>query len=216
MNHLASLYQRHYEEIYSVRESFPELNLEGPLLMHLEQYYQQSTKLMIIGQETKGWTSDSDIAFQQKTYQKFNMGEQYYSSPFWNITRKIEKILGIAPYSCAWSNLNRYDFDGCAPTDEILSELVKLDFLVCEEIKAVKPDVCLFFTNRKYDHRLRDTFEGIGLVEIPGLPAKHFSRLVHPELPYHTYRTPHPRVIRTRRWEEGFLSAISAELRISC
>ena len=48
--------------------------------------------------------------------------------------------------------------------------------------------------------------------EVAGLPFNHFCRLVHPELPPHTYRTPHPRTIRTRKWEENFLSVMDREL----
>jgi len=178
-------------------------------LMDLDSYGHQPIRLFIIGQETNGWSSKyDDIESLLKTYREFNMGEGYYSSPFWNITRKLEDLLSIDHYSCAWSNINRYDHNGREPKGEILKEIRRLDFLVREELSLIHPDVCFFFTNRKYDYRLRELYSGVEMHEVKELPYNHFCRLEHQDLPLHTYRTPHPRTIRTRKWERAFLSVM--------
>ena len=51
----------------------------------------------------------ADTNEQLETYEEFDFGVSYYSSPFWNIIRKVERALSIEPYAIAWSNLNRFD-----------------------------------------------------------------------------------------------------------
>lgn len=188
-------------------------DLEGPFLMELSSYYKQPIKLLIIGQQTKGWCCDyNDHKSLLDTYRDFRMGEKYYSTPFWNITRKVEDIIGIARYSCAWSNINRYDHNGGEPKGEILNKIQTLDYLVKEEISVIQPDVCLFFINRKYDYRLQVLYPGIQMEAIDGLPFNHFVQLWHVSLPKYSFRTPHPRTIRTRKWENAFIGAMKSIL----
>lgn len=210
---LDAFYSANHKTIINVRESFEDTDLHGPLIMNLESYWRQPVKLMIVGQETKGWNSNyKDLESLKETYREFNMGERYYSSPFWNITRKIEAIIGLPSFSCAWTNLNRFDYKGGSVPNHAVSKISELDFFVCEEVRLASPDVCLFYTNRKYDNRLADIFSGIEFQKIDDLPYNHFCRLVHPALPKNSYRTPHPRTIRTRKWEESFLSVMESLL----
>jgi len=207
MKSLRELYQENKATLKKVRESFI---IEGPLLMELCAYYKQPIKLFIVGQETNGWRccDNNDHESLLSAYSDFNMGEKYYSSPFWNITRKIEDIIGIARYSCAWSNINRYDHNGGEPKGEILNEIRTLDYLVAEEISVIQPDVCLFFINRKYDYRLHGLYPGIQMETINGLPFNHFVQLRHDSLPKYSFRTPHPKTIRIRKWEDAFIDAM--------
>jgi hypothetical protein len=118
-------------------------DLEGPLLMELFSHYEQSIKLFIIGQETNGWCCDyNDHDSLLGTYMRFKRGEKLCSSPFRDITRKVEALIGIARDSCVWSNINRYDHNGGEPKGEILNEIRSLDYLVAEEVSAIQPDVC--------------------------------------------------------------------------
>lgn len=134
-------------------------------------------------------------------------GKRDYPSPFWNVTRKVEFVLGIERYSCAWSNLNRFDHNGGPPKGEkILEEVAKLDFLVREEIQILNPDICLFYTNWKRDVRIKALYPGVQFHDVEGLPSRHFARLIHDSLPELTLRTPHPRTIRMRKWEDAFLT----------
>ena len=210
---LDDFYTANHDRLVTVRESFGDTHLEGPLLMDLDTYWRQSVKLMIVGQETNGWNCDyDDLQTLKKTYREFNMGERYYSSPFWNMTRKIEALIGLPAFSCAWTNLNRFDYEGGPVPDHAVPKLSELDYFVREEVRLVSPHVCLFYTNYKYDARLAKVFSGLEFQKVEGLPFKHFCRLVHPMLPHHTYRTPHPRTIRTQRWEKPFLSVMESLL----
>ena len=146
MQALRDLYQAHIERFAQFVNSFPNEHFNGPLLMESSAYYQQPRKLLIVGQQTYGGPCEyGNIDAQLEWYRKFNMGWQEgkrdYPSPFWNVTRKVEFVLGIERYSCAWSNLNRFDHNGGPPKGEkILEEVAKLDFLVREEIQILNPD----------------------------------------------------------------------------
>jgi len=208
MKTLRELYQTHSARISQFAQSFPTEGLQGPLLMDPVAYFRQPTKLLVVGQETGGWHDDyDDIAAQLNAYRKFNLGDNWIG-PFWNVTRKVESNLGIERCSCAWTNLNRFDQDGEPPAGAVLTAMPALDFLVREEIQIIRPDICLFYTNRKYDHRIEALFPGVQFSDIDGLPSSHFARLRHTELPALTIRTPHPRTMRMKGWEEPFLTSL--------
>lgn len=209
MTTLHTLYQKHHAQMIAVRERFPDEELYGPLLCAPTAYFDQPRRLLVIGQETNGWACNPcDLDGQLAAYRDFNVGENWRMSPFWQLTRKIEALLGIAPCACAWTNLSRYDQDHRPPKGAVLTEITTLDFLVREEITALRPDVCLFFTNRKHDSRLRAVYEGLSFEDVPVLPPGHFSRLIHPDLPTLTIRTPHPKSIRLRKLEPALLEAM--------
>lgn len=203
---LRDLYANNVGRFTQFVHSFPDEDLPGPLLIEPTAYFEQPRRLLVVGQETGGWGYYyDDVDAQLAVYKKFNLGEKW-PGPFWNITRKVESILGIERCSCAWSNLNRFDHDGHAPIGKILDELSKLDFLVREEIRILRPDICLFYTNRKYDHRLKALYPGAQFNDVEGLPGSHFARLTHTDLPKLTFRTPHPRSMRMQGNEKAFLT----------
>lgn len=208
MTTLRDLYQNHRERFAKFGRSFPDESLQGPLLMEPTAYFDQRIKLLVVGQETGGWHDDhDDIDAQLECYRKFNLGDNW-PGPFWNITRKVETVLGVDRCSCAWSNLNRFDHDGEPPTGAVLDAMPTFDFLLREEIQTLRPEVCLFYTNRKYDHRLEALYPGLQFSDVEGLPSSHFAHLTHSDLPQLTLRTPHPRTIRMKGWEEAFLESL--------
>lgn len=209
-NRLNQLYIKNNDIINEYRKKHSDKNLHGPLLLNISNYSSQKIKLMVVGQETFGWNKSLSIVEQRTTYQEFNFGSSYYSSPFWNVIRKLERSLNIEPYAISWSNLNRFDVDcGSPDRTELAQDIASLDYLVKEEISILKPDVCIFFTNHNYDKRLRDLYQDLVFDNVHRLPKKHFSKLNHPDLPKYTLRAPHPRTIRTQRWEDDFITVVS-------
>jgi hypothetical protein len=209
MNNLRDYYKNEWEKIDHFRSILKDDNFSGPLLLELKSYHLQKVKLLIIGQQTKYWaTNSSDLNDLLDIYSGFNLGKHYTNSPFWNITRKIEAIIGIDKYSCAWTNLNRFDYKGEEPKGDILEKIKEFDYLVKEEIRILKPDICLFYTHNKYDYRLTNLYNNLQFEKIYNLPSNQFSKLSHSDLPEHTYRTPHPNSIRLRKWESDFLKVM--------
>jgi hypothetical protein len=206
---LSSLYVGYIDDLRTFADKYNDKNLHGPLMMSIDKYSNQQIKLMVIGQETFGWDRSLNIECQQKTYTDFDFGSSYKSTPFWNIIRKTESALGIEPYSIAWSNINRFDENQGPPSDSILNELVKFDEILKNEITILKPDVCILFTNHKYDYRLEKLYENLAFENIDSLPEGHFYKLFHPELPKITIRAPHPKTIRLQNWEDKFLEFLA-------
>lgn len=206
---LRKLYLNNMDKLKAFYNENEWLNLCGPLCVKVGEYRKQKTKLMIIGQETHGWCNSLTLQDQLDTYEAFNFGSSYVSSPFWNVTRKLERALDITPYAIAWSNINRFDCDEGSPDGTAIEESIKdFDFILKEEIDVLSPDVCILFTNRKYDSRLSDLFSGLVFKDVDELPVSHFAKLNHPLLPAFTIRAPHPKTIRMMSWENDFLEYI--------
>jgi hypothetical protein len=210
-NELLSLYTKRQKDFKKVVESFPEVDLAGPLLMSPNpEYYTSINKLLIIGQETNGWSCHiNDLEKQMQQYQNFNVGIEYYASPFWNITRKVEDALDNKPHSCAWTNLNKFDLDGGRPHGKYEAAISELDNILLSELKIIKPDFCLFYTGPSFDNRLKTIFKDIEFIQIPNFTLRQFCKLKHPSLPENSYRSHHPKSLRIRYLEDGFVDYLS-------
>ena len=208
---LLELYRQEQETFAHVVKSFPHDDLAGPFLMSPGQnYFEQKSPLLIVGQETNGWTYHvQEIEKQMSTYENYNVGINNGTTAFWNVIRRIETILGNAPHSCAWTNLSRFDLYGGKPHGKYQKVISQLDNLVLEEIRIVDPKVCFFFTGPDYDRRLLNIFPGIEMIEIPGWNINQLCLLKHPSLPVYTFRSYHPKSLRLRRLESTFIQTVS-------
>lgn len=190
-------------------------NIHGPLLMSPNDIYEkQPLPFLVIGQETYGWDVFSDIVTEDECLEMmhitedFNVGEKYYASPFWNVTRKIEGILGNEPCSCAWTNISKYDQDGGRPDKECEEKFSVIDNLLRDEIKIINPKICIFFTSHNLDYRVEKIFGQVEFIEINNFDIDVFCQLKHPDLPLLTFRTYHPKYLRISGMEGSFLDVI--------
>lgn len=208
---LIHLYKQEQGAFESVVKSFPHDDLAGPFLMSPGQNYkEQKLPLLIVGQETNGWTYHfQEIEKQMTTYETYNVGMNFGTTAFWNVIRRVENLLGNAPYSCAWTNLSRFDLYGGKPHGKYQKVISQLDNLVMEEIKIVDPKVCFFFTGPDYDKRLGKIFNEIEFIEIPGWDMNQLCLLKHASLPVYTFRSYHPKSLRLRRLEAKFIQTVS-------
>ncbi|MFD2719936.1 hypothetical protein ACFST9_14505 [Hymenobacter monticola] len=209
---LYRLYQTRLTDFERVILQFSGTDLAGPLLMSPNATYgEQENPLLIVGQETKGWgyLQGHDIRKQMVVYEEFNLGDGYYSSPFWNVTRKVERALGAVPYSCAWTNLSKFDVDGGRSYGEQEQLIATVDDLLVAEVNILKPKVCLFFTGPDFDSRIQRIFAGITYQSVPDWPIREMALLKHPDLPAYTFRTYHPNYLRRSGLEPGFIEFIS-------
>lgn len=142
-------------------------------------------------------------------YEQFNVGEKYYASPFWNITRKVEEALGNEPYTCAWTNISKYDVDGGRAYGTHAESIATLDDILREEIAILQPKVCLFFTGNDFDNRIEKIFPGIEWEEV--VEHTHPDRLWwvrHHLLPTLTLRSDHPKYLRISGQENSFIEFV--------
>jgi hypothetical protein len=136
-NDLLKLYTEWQEDFREIVTRFGTAELHGPLLISpSDTYSQQKNRLLIIGQETYGWNIEADdLEKQMKAYEDFNVGAGYYSSPFWNVVRKVEKAISNSPYSCAWTNISKYDLHGGRAYGEYEAGISRLDNLLVREMQ---------------------------------------------------------------------------------
>jgi hypothetical protein len=208
-NTLFELYSRRANEFEEIKTKVINGKAYGPFLMSPNlEYSNQNNKLLIIGQETKGWENYKDITKQMGVYEGFNLGINYYSSPFWNVMRKVERALKNKEYSSAWTNISKFDVDRKRPTGENEQIISKLDNLLIEELEITKPKICIFFTSHTFDYRIKRIFSEIEFVSVPGFEKKALCKLKHKDLPNETYRTYHPRYLRTGKMETKFIEFI--------
>lgn len=214
---LLSLYQTRQADFENIILQFKGTDLAGPLLMSPNPTYGvQKAPLLIVGQETKGWAylHGNDIHKQMTVYEEFNVGDGYYSSPFWNVTRKVEQALGGVPYSCAWTNLSKFDVEGGRSYGKQEQLIATVDDLLVAEISILKPRVCLFFTGPDFDSRIQHIFPGIMYQSVANWPKRELARLEHPDLPVNAFRTYHPNYLRRSGLEPAiieFIAGISGE-----
>jgi hypothetical protein len=204
---LFKLYQNHRSNFKNVRDLFPADDLRGPCLISPSSKYANHTnRLLIIGQETKGWECEiDDIEKQMKVYEDFNLGEKYYSSPYYNVTRKVEDKLGNERYSNAQTNINKFDVGGKHPNGKHEIAIATLDKILIDEIKILKPKICIFFTGHAFDNRLNKIFPGLEFNEVAEFNKMEFCQLKHPLLPELSFRAYHPGYLRRRGKEKKFL-----------
>jgi len=204
---LFDLYKRHESAIYSVGGRCAG-HLEGPFLTapH-DAYWLCPIKVAFVGQQTKGWYSENEIAKQMDGYSDFHLGKTYYSSPFWNVIRKLENALAGVNYSSAWLNFNRYDQDAARPSPENERILSEIDFIVLEELKIISANVVVFLTGPGFYDRINILLQA-SPVAIKSFPLRQICELESPVLGGLIFRTYHPNYLRRSRLEPTVVDAI--------
>ncbi|MBU2948056.1 hypothetical protein [Zobellia uliginosa] len=204
---LSNLYNKFLIDFERIKNNISDDKLNGPFLCSPNQnYINAKTKILVVGQETKGWPNlEKGIDGLMATYEEFNLGINYTRSPFWQFMRKLEKVYGLQNYSCAWTNLNKYDVGEQRPLGANEKEIATVDKLLISEIEILKPDVCLFLLGPDFDFRMKKTFKGLEFQFIDGFKQRQFSKLSHPSLPLKSYRTYHPKYLRLAKLEDKTL-----------
>lgn len=209
---LYALYTQHQQDFKNLLQQFPGEDIAGPFLMSPNRMYSSSKrKLLVIGQETNNWAYHvENLSKQMKVYEDFNLGEKYRSTPFFNITRKVEEALGNEELSCAWTNLSKFDHNSARPQGIYKEAIDRLDIILLSELQIVNPEICLFYTGPAFDTRLQAVFKGVQFLPIPGFSLNQFCRLKHPNLPRHAYRSYHPKSLRLRKLESKFIDYMAS------
>jgi hypothetical protein len=203
-------------------------DLVGPDLIWLDdEYLNSASRIAIVGQEQRGWdysypefVSDWKVPDAIAVYREFDFGVSYNASPFWQFFHAVRLSAfpneSDARRKVLWTNLVKFV---TADESSILKEpyaeaaLQLQDDVFTTELAIAKPDVCLFVTGPNYDIVLKRYFDGLQFVPLD-LPVRQFARLVHPNLPYHSYRSYHPKFLnydRTARWHK-VLQMLAREL----
>jgi hypothetical protein len=142
-------------------------------------------------------------------YENFQAGKTNGYSAFWDVIRKVENLLGNDAFSTAWTNLSKFDLYGIRSYGKYEKAFSMADAILADEVRIVKPSMCMFFTGPYFDSRLKAVFEGLEFIEIPGWNMKQFCVLKHPSLPSLSFRSYHPRSLKLKNLEKNYLSYMS-------
>ncbi|ADG82309.1 uracil-DNA glycosylase family protein [Thermincola potens] len=191
-----------------------EKDISYPQLLSIpESYIHATRKVMIIGQQPFEWGYQNGsrinigphfVESLLELYNKFDLGRHYSSSPFWQASNELFKLLnqGTDERGFLWSNLIKIDRQNKRPgfrVEEVLQRLA----LLPKEIRIANPEIVIFFTGPNYDDCINSTFDGIKYEQISDTyPLLALAKLIHSELPVHSYRLYHPNYLRrSKRWE---------------
>jgi hypothetical protein len=214
---LEALYLSHKSKLQDVRSRCETASgdLEGPYLVSPNTAYAAvNQKVVFVGQQTNGWvTTDCDVSEQMKSYAAFNLGAAYYSSPFWNVIRKIEERLTGEQYCSVALNLNRWDQGGGTPSPHNLLILAELDFLLLEELRLLSPDVVIFLAGPSYEARV-GTLLGGERINILGPAGRQLCEIRSPVVNSRVFSTYHPNYLRKSGLEDKVLDAIVTSIRL--
>jgi hypothetical protein len=191
---LLALYEAAFPALMAIRSSGQDVS--WPLFVEPPTGYEVApVRLLIIGQQTNGWGSGepSSCAEVVNLYRGFDLGRHYRPTPFWQAAHRLYNLLCPAGPERAfvWSNLIKVCQHRTRPLPAVEDAVCRLAVLT-GEVGVMRPNVAVFFTGSSYDGRLRETFPGIGFHRVSRL----VSRLEHGGLPYHSYRTAHPKYLR--------------------
>ena len=200
---LLDLYHLNWMALNQIRRN--DKDISWPLLIKVPpEYALAKRRLVIVGQQTYGWdhfdgNQEDPVHWLTEAYAAFALGQGYHASPFWQASHQLYESLNPdgAPCGFIWSNLIKVDQNACRPMQTV-EEAVCAIGLVPAELQILEPDVIVFFTGPSYDDRLRSTFPTLRFIEL----TEALKRLEHPSLPYHSYRTPHPKYLRiSHQWD---------------
>jgi hypothetical protein len=198
------------------------------LLVPHQKWLRSKVKLLIVGQETLGWSFASETAvmspsistLQQfasapggmqsmfEAYKNFKFAQSYRhrNQAFWRAFRYLEQNIAAEPCAAMWTNLFKVDVGGsvmknCTKKERsLLSEAQ--NGLLKIEITALKPNVVIFFTGPDYDEELYKAFPDLTLRGLwRGIASREMASAYSKSLPPCAIRTYHPSYLqRSRRW----------------
>ena len=188
--------------------------LYGPNLIWLhDEYLKSKRRIAVIGQQVLSWgynyprfIKKLPISEAIEEHREFDFAQQdgyrhLLRSPFWkffyevadhafpNEAKNYRKVL--------WTNLVKFvGRSGQSLIDKAFTKAepaIQLqEDVLPTELAIAKPDVCIFVTGPDFDCLLRRYFRGLRFEKIDLFHERKLARLVHRQLPFHSYRTYHP------------------------
>ncbi len=216
-------------------------NISHPLLISpFKEYYDSTIRLMFVGKETHYWILNKEIPFLNEKSNKndieklllnyeIELSKTNQRSPFWQFCHILNNEFNSSNKSFIWNNCIKVDENGKTPEWEVTKassinydkELktfvpANLDItnasinypILLKEIEILEPNVIVFFTGSLFDELLVYLFPGRILTRINDM----VSRVEHSKLPFHSYKTSHPKRLRILGAFDETLEIIKLEI----
>ncbi len=215
MNHcLVELYQSipsEFSEYINEYNAKLSPKITNPFLLAASNtYFNADKRIMVVGQETFGWYSEgktckdypdlystsNSILELQALYNWFVNYNKGYSSPIWDLYRKIydkAKQYGIGVMS---NNIAKIGYvSGNTGFDHKACSYLQPVFR--KELSICKPNLLLFFTGPEYDSIIEETIGRFKYIDVIGLGTRKYAKLNFMDYPQiEAYRTYHPGYLR--------------------
>jgi hypothetical protein len=213
------------DEVYDVKPADPLLLFPGT--EGGNEYDSADIRVMIFGQETKGWSDfgydnlSTDIEQIMNGYDKF-VTDGGTPGPFWYGIRLFIKLLNKRfpekKTGYIWNNIikiGKKNGKGSSP-DYIYNVEQQYFSVVKKEIEILKPHIILFLTGPNYDDRIKNklgevTFEPLS----PSYDEREIAKLTIPHVDY-AVRTYHPNYLdpQGKGSIEAYFETIISEFKI--
>lgn len=215
MKDLKEIYKKHEDGLKATYAELEKNDLyDGcsyPLLLSTWDG-EPTPKAMFFGQETNGWGDSETIEGLMEGYRRFDLGVNY-PSLFWNYLWSMSDILGLSgDHPFLWNNINKFgNADSKGRPADMVTELENKHFnVLAEELDAIKPEVCVFFTGPNYDEDIRAKLPDVEFIPIEGYETRWFARLKSKHLPENSFRIYHPGYgNRYHDWYRGVMNKIA-------
>ena len=182
-----------------------------------EQYVQSKFKVMIIGQETKGWNGKANIINECSNiddyiedslvnkYRKYLMKKPGRIA-FLQFLQKVNKLLGNDQQgSVLWGNLFAFSYAKKSPVGkpnfDFVNETSKQ--LLRKQIELLQPDAIIFTTGWRYDKYIKEFFPEY---ETENVNPKKLWKFNIGNIK--CYRTSHPRYVAHNQYREQALDEL--------
>lgn len=234
---------RAYHNYFAAAKTLParlRKRASAPLLVSISDDWRTSvSRLVIVGQETNGWTSavnaktrlistlehfcsnDSGISEMVHAYELFDFARTYShrNSAFWRAFRIMESNVAAKKSAVIWTNLFRVDVGGSVMRhcDEAARNHLRRvqTNLLTTEIKVLNPTVVVFFSGPSYDQEIAHAFKGCTFEQVfSDRPLREVALVRSSLLPANSFRIYHPNYLqRSRRW--SLIDRLAAHIRES-
>lgn len=124
-------------------------------------------RILFVGKNARGGEYEENTKFTNHFYNS-RKGLWYMNWPYWNYTKCISnKIFGDdSPENIAFTNLIKCNFSlkEDTTTDEMKNNCIVYLKVIREEIKIIKPNKIIFYTNTDYDKFIPKIFDTFNLI----------------------------------------------------
>lgn len=207
--HLLNIYKANWDLLTSKLHLLSPSEYTNPFLLAFDEEKLEASDLrvMIFGQETKGWRDhhgfkdnpqDTVSAYNEFFCQK-NFYSGYRRSSFWKAFRYFEEqITKNNPdknICFSWNNINKIgkseEKTGITPKVRCIER--EIFNVIPSEVEAFKPDIVIFFTGPNRDSDIKHNFPDAEFLEVNSqFETKVLANVVSKSLPKNSIRLYHP------------------------
>lgn len=206
---IQTLYKDNWANLQSGLEPLDTRQYTNPFLITFDEEVLRKSdlKVMIFGQETKGWGDKSGMLDTPEAamamYEKFFCQKKFYGgygkSSFWKAFRYFEKQLQTAfptkSIYFSWNNINKIGKSkGKTGVSAEARAVERNTFsVIASEVQAFNPDIIIFLTGPHRDGDIKHHFSDAKFVSAnTNIKTKALAKVCSEFLPERTIRMYHP------------------------